>query len=88
MHEHGQMTALNAVDVRVKDEDALEDVFELAHVARPGILLEQLQRVVANFNARSAVFAAEHARNSRASGRMSSLRSRSGGTKNGMTLRR
>ena len=89
LHEHGQVLGFEALGLGVEDEDALDDVAQLADVAGPVVLLERGEGGVGDFDAGAAVLLAELLRGTRArASGMSSLRSRSGGTKKGMTLRR
>ena len=70
------------------DHQPLDDVAQLADVAGPAIGLQDAQRVGSNCFGRRPYSRANSATKCSASRRMSSPRSRRGGTKIGMTLRR
>src|ERR1700739_1608085 len=55
------MLALDAMDLGVEDQHALQDIFQLTDVSWPGVLLEQVEGVLGDFDPRPAVFAAEDA---------------------------
>src|SRR6185437_3443270 len=57
--EHGQVAALDAVDLRVQDQHALQNILQLANIPRPWILLEQFDGVFADLNSRPPVLASE-----------------------------
>jgi len=83
-----QMLALDAQHARIENNDALDDVLELAHISRPVIRAKDGERFFTDFDAWAAVLAPNSVRNSRASSGISCLRSRKGGTANGTTLSR
>ena len=79
----------SSVDVRREDDRALDDVLQLADVAGPGIGRQRVHRLVGDTGlTRLPSFRANCARKNITSSRMSSRRSRSGGTPRGKTLRR
>ena len=57
--QHGQMFALDALDLGVEDHDALDQVAQLADVAGPVVLLEGGEGVFVHFYAGTAVLLAE-----------------------------
>src|SRR6202453_807407 len=57
--EGREMLALDAQHSGGEDENALDEVPELAHVARPLILRQSVQSLLADFNARTAVLTAK-----------------------------
>src|ERR1700752_1847509 len=61
MHEHWQMPALDAVNLRIENQDALENILQLTDIAGPGILFEQIDCVVSDLYARPSILAPENA---------------------------
>ena len=59
LHEHGEMFGFDALGLGVQDEDALDDVAELADVAGPVVLLERGEGGVGDLDVGAAVLLAE-----------------------------
>src|SRR5580698_1300621 len=57
--EGRQMLALDAQHSRIEDENALDEVPELPHVAGPVILRQSVQSLLADFDTRTAVLTAK-----------------------------
>ncbi len=59
LHEHGEMLGFDALGFGVEDQDALDDVAQLADVAGPVVLLERGEGGVGDFDVGAAVLLAE-----------------------------
>src|SRR5258705_852117 len=55
MHQRGQMFAVESSGGRIHDDNALDHVAQFAHVTRPGISRQGVNRVVAEFARPAAV---------------------------------